>query len=260
MKLIIGCPIYKRDWIIPVWVAAIERQSFPLNDIGFVFVASESDTKTISMLNKWKNLHTEIPLFDIVIKDDVPHHEHSQNSRQWTMSKYHHMISLRNCLLEKVRKHNSDFFFSLDSDVILQNSSTIELLISHIKDGADAVSPLMFMTPFGMEYPSVMSWIDEPGKKAQRAKNYPIGTYFKSDIIMAAKMMSKQVLQNVDYVFHSQGEDLGWSADAYYKGYGNLFSASYIYAPHIMHKEMLMSYLNNGDARQIQLLANPLKI
>jgi len=260
MKLIIGCPIYKRDWIIPVWVAAIERQSFPLNNMGFVFVASESDVKTVSMLNKWKNAHTEIPVFDIVFKDDIPHHEHGQNSRQWTMSKYHHMTSLRNCLLENVRKYNPDFFFSLDSDVILQNRSTIELLISHIKDGADAVNPLMFMTPFGINFPSVMSWISEPGKKAQREKDYPIGNYFRSDIIMAAKMMSKPVYKNVDYVFHSQGEDLGWSGNAYQKGYRNLYSASYIYAPHIMHEEMLVSYLNNGDPRETELLANPLKI
>lgn len=260
MKLIIGCPIYKRDWIFPVWAAAVERQSVPMQDIGFVFVASSNDEKTVSFLQKWKDAHKEVPVFDIVFKDDIAHHEHGQNSRQWTMSKYYNMISLRNCLLENVRKYNPDFFFSLDSDIILQNSSTVELLISHIKDGADAVSPLMYMTPFGTDFPSVMSWLDEPGKKAKRTKEYPIGTYFKSDIIMAAKMMSKPVYQNVNYIFHSQGEDLGWCSDAHQKGYNNLYSASYIYAPHIMHPQMLSPYLKGGDPRQAQLLTNLAKI
>lgn len=260
MNLIVGCPIYKRDWIFPVWAAAIERQSVPLNKMGFIFIVSSSDIRTVSLIQKWKNIHPEIPVFDIVEKDDTPHHEHAENSRQWTMSKYHNMISLRNSLLENVRKYQPNYFLSLDSDIIIQNNSTIELLISHIKDGADAVSPLMYMTPFGTDFPSVMSWLDEPGKKAKRTNDYPIGTYFKSDIIMAAKMMSKEIYNNVNYKFHSQGEDLGWCGEAHKNGYKNLYSASYIYAPHIMHPQMLGAYLKSGDPRQAQSVANLAKI
>ncbi len=254
MKLLIGCPIYKRDWIFSSWAAAIERQSIDLSKIGFVFITSSNDENTYQCINTWKKIHPEIPYLETVPKDDIVHHEHSNNSRQWTMSKYYNMISLRNSLLNEVRKIQPDYFFSLDSDIILQNSKSIELLISHIQDGADAVSPLMFMTPFGIDFPSVMSWIDDPGKKAMRLSNYPLGTYFKSDIIMAAKMMSKDVYNNVDYTFHTQGEDLGWCADAHKKGFKNLYSASYIYAPHIMHPQMLDLYFNNGDARYFQLL------
>ena len=116
------------------------------------------------------------------------------------------------------------------------------------------------MTPFGTDFPSVMTWIDEPGKKAKRLSNYPIGTYFKSDIIMAAKMMSKDVYNNVDYVFHSQGEDLGWCGEAYKNGYKNLYSASYIYAPHIMHPQMIDEYFKNGDRRYFDLLEKLAKI
>lgn len=260
MKLVIGCPIYKRDWIFPTWAAAVEKQTIDLKKVGFVFIASSDDVKTIQYINIWKNMHPEIPRIDIVYKDDVAHHEHAENSRQWTMSKYHNMISLRNTLLQEVRKIQPDYFLSLDSDIILQNPMTIELLVSHVKDGADAVSPLMFMTPFGTQFPSVMSWINEPGKKAKREQDYPLGTYFKSDIIMAAKMMSKEVYNNVDYVFHAQGEDLGWCAEAYRKNYRNLYSASYIYAPHIMHPQMLDEFFKNGDQRYYQLLENLTKI
>lgn len=260
MLTIIGCPIYKRDWIFPVWAAALERQSVPLSKMGFVFITSSSDVETKNMIQQWKDSRPEIPVFDIVDKDDTAHHEHTNNSRQWTMSKYYNMVSLRNCLLENVRKYEPDYFFSLDSDVIAQNHSTVELLISHIKDGADAVSPLMYMTPFGVDFPSVMTWLEEPGKKARRQNNYPIGTFFKADVIMAAKMMSKEVYQKVDYSFHSQGEDLGWCSEAHKKGFKNLYSASYLYAPHIMHPQMLGGFLNNGDPRQAQSFANMQKI
>lgn len=260
MNLIIGCPIYKRDWIFAYWAAAIEKQTVDLSKIGFVFITSSNDEKTIQYINLWKNLHPEIPYFELIPKDDVTHHEHAENSRQWTMSKYHNMVALRNTLLSEVRKIQPNYFFSLDSDVILQNPMTIELLVSHIQDGADAVNPLMFMTPFGIDFPSVMTWVDEPGKKAKRVSNYPLGNYFRSDIIMAAKMMSKDTYNNVDYIFHSQGEDLGWCADAHKKGFHNLYSASYIYAPHIMHPQMIDSYFQNGDQRYFDLLEKSIKI
>ena len=260
MKLVIGCPIYKRDWIFPYWAAAIEKQTIDLSKVGFVFITSSDDEKTINYINLWKKANPKIGMIEVISKDDIAHHEHAQNARQWTMSKYHNMIALRNCLLSEVRKIQPDYFFSLDSDILLQNQTTIELLISHIKDGADAVSPLMYMTPFGTDFPSVMTWIDEPGKKAKRLSNYPIGTYFKSDIIMAAKMMSKDVYNNVDYAFHSQGEDLGWCGEAYKNGYKNLYSASYIYAPHIMHPQMIDEYFKNGDRRYFDLLEKLAKI
>ena len=250
MKLIIGCPIYKRSWIFPLWASAIERQSVPLNKIGFVFETSPDDLETTAMLRRWRAVHPEIPFFEIKEREDVPHFEHAENSRQWTMSKYENMVSLRNSLLTTVREIEPDYYFSLDSDIIIKNPATIELLIAHIQDGADAVNPLMFMTPLGTDFPSVMSWIDKDEYKAKREKKYPLGTYFKSDVIMAAKMMSKKTYQNIDYKIHSQGEDLGWSENASRNGL-NLYCASYIYAPHIMHPFSLESFRREGDPREL---------
>jgi hypothetical protein len=158
------------------------------------------------------------------------------------------MVSLRNSILQRVREYQPDYYLSLDSDILLQNPNTIELLIAHIKDGADAVSPLMFMTPMDSRFPSVMSWKDEDHSVAYRKEKYPLGDYFQSDVIMAAKMMSKDVYNNVDYQFHKQGEDLGWAKNATEKGF-KLYSASYIYAPHLMSKDMYQHYLTNGDNR-----------
>lgn len=258
MKVLIGCPIYKRSWIFPLWASAIERQSVPLSDIGFVFEASPDDVQTIAFIEHFADAHKEIPHFEIVIREDIPHFEHAPNSRQWTMSKYHNMVNLRNSILEKVREISPDYYFSLDSDIIIKHPSTIELLTSHINDGADAVSPLMYMTPFDDKFPSVMSWKEEDPTKAYRKDSYPIGGYFKSDVIMAAKMMSKKTYELVDYEFHSQGEDLGWCVNAKKQGL-NLYSASYIYAPHIMHEEMLQKFLKEGDQREHLLFDNYIK-
>lgn len=250
MKLIIGCPIYKRAWILPLWFAALERQSIPLSKIGFIFETSPDDESTVSMLRLWRQYHPEVPLFEIRERNDISHYDHDNNSRQWTMSKYENMVNLRNSLLSRVREIQPEYYLSLDSDIILKNQNTLELLIAHIDDGADAVSPLMFMTPFDTKYPSVMDWMDKEQFRGYRKNSYPLGTYFKSDIIMAAKMMSKKVYNNVDYEVHSQGEDLGWSKNAALNGY-SLYCASYMYAAHIMHENLLAQFQQEGDKREL---------
>jgi len=257
MKIIIACPIYKRDWILSHWVRCILKQSINISNIGFIFEVSPEDKTTVAALRAWKQIDKNIPLFDIIERSDIPHFEHQNNGRQWTLSKYHNMINMRNSILLKVREYQPDYYFSLDSDILIENPNTIELLIAHINEGADAVSPLMYMTPVGTNFPSVMSWKED--WKGSRDQSYPIGTYFKSDIIMAAKMMSKKTYMNVDYEFHQQGEDLGWSKNAS-KNNLNLYCASYIYAPHIMSPVHLSEYLKIGDNRSSEKLDNLVKV
>jgi hypothetical protein len=259
MKLLIGTPIYKRSWILPHWIRCLVNQSINFKEIGFVFEVSPDDKETISSLEAWKSFDKNIPYFEIKIRDDIPHFEHENNGRQWTMSKYINMVSLRNSLLQTVRDVQPDYYLSLDSDILLTNPNTIELLIAHIKSGADAVNPLMFMTPFGTMYPSVMNWRSDIPNKAYREEKYQLGTYFQSDVIMAAKMMSKDVYSNINYTLHEQGEDVGWSLACKQQDF-KLYCASYIYAPHIMSESLYQSFLANGDNRYDLLFENYAKV
>lgn len=255
MKLLIGCPIYKRDWILNHWIRCVKKQSINGFDVGFVFEVGPDDTSTLAILEAWKKYDKTVPHFDIVVRKDIPHYQHEPNSRLWTISKYENMVNLRNSLLTKVREISPDFYFSLDSDILLENPNTLELLIAHIKEGADAVNPLMFMTPMGDMYPSVMTWLRDGTNAATRSTRYPIGSYFPADVIMAAKMMSKPVYENVDYTVHRQGEDVGWSWNCREADY-KLFCASYIYAPHIMSQEYYTKYLQVGDNRPAHYSVN----
>lgn len=248
MKLVIGCPIYKRDWILPLWIKAIKSQGLNFKDVGFIFEVSPEDHETLKILNNWKVSDKSLGLFEINQREDIAHFAHRDNGRQWTLSKYENMVSLRNSILKRVRDISPDYYFSLDSDIILSNPNTIRLLTSHIDNGADAVNPLMFMTPVGTQYPSVMSWTESDSNRAYRKSEYPLGTYFQCDVIMAAKMMSRDVYQNVNYSVHRQGEDVSWSRSCKENGY-KLFCASYIYAMHIMSPLALEDIIKNGDSR-----------
>ena len=259
MKLLIGTPMYKRSWILPHWIRCLVNQSVSFKDIGFVFEVSPDDRETISSLEAWKKFDKNIPYFEIKVREDIPHFEHESNGRQWNLSKYLNMVSLRNSLLKTVREVQPEYYFSLDSDILLTNPNTIELLIAHIKSGADAVNPLMFMTPMGTLYPSVMNWRKDIPEKAYRQEKYDLGTYFQSDVIMAAKMMNKDVYSTIDYSLHEQGEDVGWSLSCKQEDF-KLYCASYIYAPHIMSEVFYQSFLQNGDDRYQSLADNYAKV
>ena len=249
MRIIIGGPTYQRDWILTDWFAAIEKQTFPLSDIGFVFELGPNDDKTHEALFSWHANHPEVFCFDVEIERNQSHITHKENERVWTHNRYKMMAQLRNSVLERVTCINPDRFFSLDSDILLEDPNTISRLVE-LTETRDAVSTLAYMKPTDTCYPNLMSWVSSPGGNARRIySNYSLGEVFQSDIIMASKMMTRQVFQNVRYRFHRKGEDLGWSYECHKQGY-KLYCASDLYTPHIMHKWMLPWYYMFGDIRK----------
>lgn len=255
MKVLIGCPIYQREWVLPTWLEAIENQTMPLNEIGFIFELGPNDDETHQILWDWQTAHPEVPIFDGTIRMDMHHRTHPEGKRIWHGSDYERMVTLRNNLLDRATCLGPDRYFSLDCDLILEDPNTIQKLYD-LTATHDAVAPLMYMFQTDKKHPSVMSWVDRPGGNARRMlDHYPMGTLFNADIIMAGKMMSKPVYENVRYRWHRQGEDLGWSAECARLGF-SLYCASDIYVPHIMHRWFLEEYKNNGDPRGASVISS----
>lgn len=253
MKILIGMPVYKRAWILRDWFAAIESQTIPLDQLGFIFELGPNDNETHDILYDWHAKHPQVFCFDGIIRENERHNIHPDGHRQWTHGKYYTMVNLRNNLLERATCLQPDRYFSLDSDILITNPNTIEHLVN-LTETLDAVGLLCYMRwrdEDDIKHPSVMSWQHTPGMRAERRlEQYPLGSLFRSDVIMAAKMMSKQVYENVRYRWHRQGEDVGWSAEAYHQGF-NLYCASDIYAPHIMHTFLLDYFKEKGDKRSL---------
>lgn len=259
-KILIGAPIYDRAWILPTWFKAIENQNFPKEDLGFVFALGPDDEATHDQLWSWHERHPEFMVFDGQIEMQISHSAHPDDTRIWSSMQYYNMAFLRNTLLERAATFGDqfDYYFSLDSDILLEDPETLNKLVAYAEEDRSraVLSPLAYMTPFDTNYPSAMSWVENPGGRAMRDLNrYKIGELFEADIVMAAVFMQKHVFQTVRYQWHAQGEDLGFAtalADFGFKSYG----AWDIYCPHIMHKRMLSDYINTGiDPRK-----NPLSI
>lgn len=249
IPLIIGMPVFDRAWCLPSYFAAIEAQDYPLEDIGFIFVVSPLDPETVQCLVDFHSAHPEVRCFDIVTDHQGTHTSHPEGYRMWTRDKYHLMVKMRNNILDRVVCYDPERFFSLDSDILLGDPTSISQLVA-LTANHDAVSPLLFMTPDSLEYPSVMTWNVQG--RGFRDPNYPLGTLFQADIIMAAVMMSKPVYQRARYHWHAQGEDLGWSLGCKTLGF-QLWSASYLYVDHVMSRAALKEHQVTGDPRKLLL-------
>jgi hypothetical protein len=244
-NVLIAAPIYDRAWILPQWIEFIEKQNYPKENIGFMFELGPDDNLTHEILWEWQAYAPQYKYFDAQIYMKIAHEAHPDGKRHWSAQKYYNMVTLRNNLLERATNLSDqfDYYFSLDSDIFLEDPDTILKLVNHAETGKDVLSPLMYMTPYDTNYPSAMTWENRPGGHAIRSlsKN-EIGTVFKVDIVMAAVFMSRDVYTKTRYQWHRQGEDLGFATHLAELGFDS-FAAWDIYCPHIMHKNMLAGYM-----------------
>jgi hypothetical protein len=244
-KVLISLPVYKREWILPLWLELIEKQDIGLSNIGFQFELGPDDEKTHDVLWEWYDCHTEVISFDGQIDKSTNHKHHLEGQRYWRKEEYLKMVHFRNNLLERAidRVPAFDYYLSLDSDILLVDPSSISKLISRDKD---LVSPLCYMTPHDSKYPNGMNWDGDVGKRViMKEELQPV------DIPMAATLMKASVIKQCRYRWHAQGEDIGFAVSLKANGYKSFIDCD-IYAPHIMHRAHLESYLENGDSRGIK--------
>lgn len=189
-------------------------------DPFFVFVASEADAPGVT----WDN--------SIVRLVEEPQRE---DKRDWSRQRLLHMVYLRNILLDEVRSINPEMFLSLDSDMLLNKMSIVGMLEGFKEDDAWAVGGKAFMSK-GRLHPSYGRF-NSPNKSWTGFKRQDSNLLLKVDVLMAIKMMNRSAY-NVDYVFHRQGEDIGWSSAVADAG-GKLFWDGRYCSKHVMDPKLL---------------------
>lgn len=200
-EILVGCPLWDRLWIIDEWLTyTVEACSVANLVPSFVFVGDLRDP-TVERVTKLC-LDNGYEVFLVQEDED----RHVKYARAWNHSRYDRMVFLRNLLLKKVREINPEFFLSLDSDILLAPFA-LKMMMS-LMGQFDAVGGKTYMTPpsgrNGMVCPSYGML---PAGRLQRKDSKEVLTV---DAIMAIKLMSPKAYA-VDYRFHEQGEDLGWS-------------------------------------------------
>lgn len=225
MRLLIGCPFSDRRWILEKW---IEHINIACDNAGydpeFIFVVGNGNLKDIEALS-----HIDTASIRVIAEDP------RVDVRKWNHRRYEHMALIRNELLSLVREKNPELFLSLDSDILLAPtaiSSAVEALSLH--PDAWAVGMKCYMSQTSRVHPSMGIWSDMNRIRYRRADGDDIASV---DIIMAAKLMKPEAY-HIDYVFHRNGEDLGWSSEIKSAG-GKLIWDGRVTNKHVMGPKFL---------------------
>lgn len=202
MQLLVGCPVYKRDWVLPWWFQYLEgaarRSSL---DYEYVFVVDPTDTETILAIERGRGCRTAHLVY-------VPQ-QPREDKRDWTTSRYVQMVELRNELLAEVRRQEPDVFLSLDSDILIAPQALDGGLESLGRFDACGTKTYMAHGTMASNYA-----FHRPGGGLHRPDQEAT---FPCDVIMAIKLMTKKAY-DIDYENDHRGEDIGWSLSARRQG------------------------------------------
>lgn len=208
VKLIIGCPVANRDWVLPLWWEHLkEAIDIAGVDASLLFGVPVNDPS----LDVIDDISDEINTSIIWTADPSTMVDHD-----WRPERYKEMARLRNLLLERVNSVAPDAYLSLDSDILLQPTALrgmIELLGKY-----DAVGSSTNMVPLLNLQGQVTASKGSPSYFNRNSHNVLIrepqelGTIMQVDVIMAAKLMSPEAYA-IPYGYNAWGEDVAWSDD-----------------------------------------------
>lgn len=202
MRLVVGCPVRDRAWIMERWFEHVEAAVPAGADVHYVFCGDpQTDAASFRVIDRECLVRSRDRT--VVELDEIYSPSYK---RVWNLDRFSHMVRLRNSLLVHVRRLEPDFFWSLDSDILAAPSA-----LSGALEGADrfdAVGTKLYMTPKGTVAPSYGMLNPQGGLRRPDSDGF-----FKVDVIMASKVMAPKAYA-VDYELHRQGEDIGWSIAA----------------------------------------------
>lgn len=138
-KVLVGCPIFERAWILPKWLDALAAEAANV-DLHVFFCLTQGKDKTGELI------------FDAIKKYPFPITVENfsggieDHSRDWTdPQRVQTIADKRNKLLDAIKPVKSDYFLMLDSDVLVAPGG-ITALIDTIKfENFDAVCPRVWV-------------------------------------------------------------------------------------------------------------------
>lgn len=217
-KIAIGQPVFERAWCLPLWFQCLEQQGIPKENITLCFAYSPSYDGTLEALKYYGESYGDLRIYEY----DLPTFPGRED-----MSRFTTLSQLRNGLLSMVRETDVDYFISWDNDILFQPDS-IHWMFDTLEEkqaGAVGASIDMGGRDDFMQHPSIMHFPEAVGEISYRKpwEEYSHTEPTQADIIMAVKLMSREVVDNCEYRWDKAGEDIGWCYSLQEQGYSRWF-------------------------------------
>lgn len=186
-----------RAWVLPTWFEHIERAFHYLDvELIYAFAIGSCDDDTELVIYE----HAPNALVTFTSEAPIP-----DTATRWAQERFGEMAIARNALLGLVRAEDPDYFFSVDSDILLHERVIPNLIETYFAQPWAAVGGKLYMTPSGTHCPSYAF-----NKAAGGLAREDSEGVFQVEIIMALKLIGADALQ-VDYGYSDKGEDVSWS-------------------------------------------------
>lgn len=225
MNLIVGAPCKDRAWVLPEWFDALHGQGVEMEILCLVS-ASEDGTEAICAEEG-----------ATILVDERPGRSTSEiDGHLWGNAEtYQYMASLRNRLTDEAITRDADYFFSLDTDIILPPGG-LKQLLDYAADHPGVVSPALNMVTGGGTAWNTMNWVDrEYPNMAIRPQQEPRSG--AADIIMAAMLLDRTGMECL-WQPHGQGEDVGFCIDAHIRQVPRWWLRE-VHCDHLMRRMLL---------------------
>lgn len=122
MRVLIGAPVREDHTTFYKYLKALNQLDTAGVEVDFFFILHNSPRlKRFLKQNQYLEYTNE----NEYIRDNFTHH--------WSMQNLSDVVVMKNILLDYTNKNNYDYFFLVDSDIILQ-TDTLKRLLNHQKD------------------------------------------------------------------------------------------------------------------------------
>jgi len=238
-RILIGAPVRNRAWVLPYYLAALERLDYPKELLTFCFILNDSTDNSRELLFEFAKNHSTT----IIERNQCAPED--REDRQERDRIYGPLAEVRNLLLSIAANLEIDYLFSVDSDIIVP-PDILTRLLAHRKDIVAALIYNDYHFNAHENYPNRFPNIMIRREGLQSYRDYPLNSLFEVDVTGAVYLLSRKVIRKVRYGYHPQGEDIYFCQEAKERGF-SLWCDSSIFCQHIMTRDQLKEFKQKGD-------------
>lgn len=227
--IMIGCPISNRRYLINRHLESLYKLDYPKNKIKLYFLVNNCNDGTDSELRDFRNRYKN-EYMDIVIEKYNMSYRKDMRVTGHRDETYRRLSELRNYVLSKV---DTDYFFSVDSDIMVSDNVLIELLKAEKDIIAAVINNDRILRPYN-DYPQIRTnLLIHDGKGITHYLDFPLDEIVEVGYTGAVYLMTNKVAKEVKYDYSSLGEDIPFCENATKLGY-KIYAHTGLWQEHIM--------------------------
>lgn len=225
IKVMIGCPVRNRAWILPRYIESLQNLDYPEELIEYCFIINDSSDNSFNILSDFAGqTKQQVKILTKNFGD-----KKTLNEKRGIYS-FFHLSILRNHLLNAFLKSKCDYLFSVDSDILVPPNSLKLLLM----DNCDIISTLV---PNGelLNDENLYNILNFTQGRWKHIRIFSRDRIFKVDCTGAAYLIKREVIEKYELRYSSLygAEDIGFCKDANSKGF-DIYCDGRIECKHIM--------------------------